>query len=70
MELNKEGKTMVVKEFTQEQLAMLADCILAKMQDWREIGDKVQSRELTELVRTKSAELMTMFNYINADREE
>lgn len=49
---------------------MLADCILAKMQDWREIGDKVQSRELTELVRTKSAELMTMLNYINADREE
>lgn len=61
---------MVEKEFTQEQLAMLADCILAKMQDWREIGDKVQSRELTELVRTKSAELMTMLNYINDGREE
>ena len=66
----KKCRVMVEKVFTQEQLAMLADCILAKMQDWREIGDKVQSRELTELVRTKSAELMTMLNYINADREE
>lgn len=63
-------KTMVAKLFTQEQLDMLADCILAKMQDWREIGDKVQSRELIELVRTKSAELMTLLNYINDGREE
>lgn len=57
---------MVEKVFTNEQLELLADCILAKMNDWREIGDKVQSRELTELVRIKSAELMTLLNYINA----
>ena len=57
---------METKEFTREQLDVLADCVLVKMNDWREIGDKVQSRELTELVRIKSAELMTLLNYINA----
>lgn len=61
---------MKEKVFTDEQLNMLADCILSKIKSWQEIGDRVQSRELTELVRVKSVELHTLLNYITVDMED
>lgn len=61
---------MKEKIFTDEQLNMLADCVLSKIKNWQEIGDRVQSRELTELVRVKSLELYTLLNYITVDMED
>lgn len=62
---------MVEKVFTQEQLAMLADCILAQISAWAKVGEGVYPSESLNAV--KSAEigkLRTMLDYINADREE
>lgn len=71
MELNKEGKTMVEKVFTQEQLAMLADCILAQISAWAKVGDGVYpSGSLNAVKLAEIGKLRTMLDYINADREE
>ena len=62
---------MVEKVFTQEQLAMLADCILTQISAWANVGEGVYPSESLNAV--KSAEigkLRTMLDYINADREE
>lgn len=50
------------KQFTDEQLAMLSDCVLAKINNLREISDA----DLEELSRVKIGKLLTLLNYINA----
>lgn len=67
---NKEGKTMVEKEFTREQLAMLADCVLAKISQWAKVGEGVANVDLEQLKLRRIGELRTMLDYINDGREE
>lgn len=54
------------KQFTDEQLSMLADCILSKISIFREVADKVSDADLEELSRVKIGKLLTLLNYINA----
>ena len=61
---------MVEKEFTQEQLAMLADCVLARINQWSKVGEGVVDEGLEQLKLHRIGELRTMLDYINADREE
>lgn len=61
---------MVVKEFTQEQLAMLADCVLAKISQWAKVGEGVVDESLEQLKLHRIGELRTMLDYINDGREE
>lgn len=62
---------MVAKEFTQDQLAMLADCILAQIRAWASVGDSVYPSDSLNAVKTAEiGKLRTMLDYINADWEE
>lgn len=61
---------METKEFTQEQLAMLADCVLARISQWSKVGEGVADEGLEQLKLHRIGELRTMLDYINADREE
>ena len=57
---------MVKKVFSEEQVAMMSECVLLKMREWREISVRVRDDELRELSEKKIGELMTLLNYINA----
>lgn len=70
MELNKEGKTMTQKEFTQEQLAMLADCVLARISQWSKVGEGIADEGLEQLKMHRIGELRTMLDYIDDCKEE
>lgn len=58
---------MKEKVFTDEQLAMLADCILAQIKAWASVGDSVYPSESLNAVKTvEIGKLRTMLDYINA----
>lgn len=61
---------MVEKVFTQEQLAMLADCVLARISQWSKVGEGIADEGLEQLKMHRIGELRTMLDYINADRKE
>lgn len=61
---------MGAKEFTQEQLAMLADCILARISQWSKVGEGIADEGLEQLKLHRIGELRTMLDYINDCREE
>ena len=65
MELNKEGKTMVEKEFTREQLDILADMVLAEMGRLREFSNG-RSEVVREALSDEIARLHTLYNYLIA----
>ena len=66
----KNCRVMVEKVFTQEQLAMLADCVLARISQWSKVGEGVADEGLEQLKLHRIGELRTMLDYINTDREE
>ena len=67
----KKCKVMVQKVFTQEQLSMLADCILAQISAWAKVGEGVYQNESINVIRmAEIGKLRAMLDYINADREE
>lgn len=61
---------MKTKEFTREQLDMLADCVLARISQWSKVGESVADDGLEQLKLHRIGELRTMLDYINADTEE
>lgn len=62
---------MVEKVFTNEQLDILTDCILAQISAWARITIGVyQSESLNALKTAEIGKLRTMLDYINADRKE
>lgn len=62
---NKEGKVMVEKEFTQEQLDMLSVLVLAEMGRLREFGEG-RSAEIQKMLDIERLRLLTLYNYLIA----
>lgn len=62
---NKEGKTMVEKEFIREQLDVLADMVLAEMGRLREFSNG-RSEVVREALSDEVARLHTLYNYLIA----
>lgn len=61
----------ISKIFTDEQLGMLADCILAQIKAWAMVGDSVAPNvELEALKTTEMGKLKTLLDYILTDVEE
>lgn len=61
---------MVEKEFTREQLDILADCVLARISQWSKVVEGVADEGLEQLKLHRIGELRTMLDYINDGREE
>lgn len=61
---------MKTKEFTREQLDMLADCVLARISQWSKVGEGITDDGLEQLKLQRIGELRTMLDYINDGREE
>lgn len=53
-------------ELNQEQLNMLSDCILFKMEKLRGVGEYVNDDEVDNLIREKIIRLKTLLDYISA----
>ena len=62
---NKEGKTMETKEFTREQLDVLADMVLAEMGRLREFSNG-RGEVVREALSDEIAKLHTLYNYLIA----
>lgn len=62
---------MKEKVFTDEQLNMLADCVLEQIKAWSRVGDSVAPNvELEALKTAEMGKLKTLLDYILTDVEE
>ena len=62
---------MKEKIFTDEQLNMLADCVLAQIKAWSRVGDSVAPNvELEALKTAEMGKLKTLLDYILTDVEK
>lgn len=62
---------MKEKIFTDEQLGMLANCIIAQIGAWSRVGDNIAPNvELEALKTAEMGKLKTLLDYILTDVEE
>ena len=62
---------MKEKVFTDEQLNMLADCVLVQIKAWAMVGDSVAPNvELEALKTAEMGKLKTLLDYILTDVEK